>query len=89
VLYVDSSRPSSSRRSSALAAALNVVEVDRGIERIAIELDPRLRALDAIHLASAISAREEGLRGLVCYDRRLAEAAARAGLEVIARGAAP
>jgi hypothetical protein len=65
-----------------------VVEVDRGIERIAIELDPRLRALDAIHLAARSPHERRGC-GFVCYDRRLAEAAARAGLEVIAPGGAP
>ena len=47
---------------------------------------PELRALDAIHLASALSSREL-LGGFVCYDNRLSEAAAREGLAVIAPGA--
>ncbi|MBA3382179.1 MAG: type II toxin-antitoxin system VapC family toxin [Actinobacteria bacterium] len=73
-------------RSNALAVTLGVVEVDDEIESIAIELDPRLRALDAIHLASALMSREL-LRGFLCYDRRLADAATREGLRVIAPGA--
>ena len=42
-----------------------------------------LRALDAIHLASALSLGSD-LEGLVTYDRRLAEAAREAGLDVLA-----
>jgi predicted nucleic acid-binding protein len=46
------------------------------------ELEPAsLRTLDAIHLATALSVRE-ALAGVVTYDRRLAEAARRAGLTV-------
>ena len=46
------------------------------------ELEPAiLRTLDAIHLATAVSVRE-GLSGMVTYDRRLADAARRAGLTV-------
>ena len=44
---------------------------------------PRLRTLDALHLATALSVRSE-LAELVTYDRRLAEAAAAAGLDVAA-----
>jgi len=44
----------------------------------------RVRALDAIHLASALRV---GAREMLVYDRRLAEAAAAAGLEVIRPGA--
>ncbi len=42
---------------------------------------PALRSLDAIHLASALSLGRE-LDALVTYDRRLASAAADAGLRV-------
>ncbi len=46
------------------------------------ELEPAiLRTLDAIHLATALSARE-AIVGMVTYDRRLANAARRAGLTV-------
>ena len=40
-----------------------------------------LRTLDAIHLAAAMSV--PGLRALVTYDRRLADAAADAGVVVV------
>ena len=45
--------------------------------------DPSLRTLDALHLATAIGL-GESCRGMITYDRRLAEAATAAGLEVIA-----
>lgn len=70
-------------RSDALAASLSVLEVDEGIETIAVGLDPRLRTLDALHLASALST-GTALRGFVCYDHRLAAAAAGEGLSVLA-----
>ncbi len=41
-----------------------------------------LRALDAIHLASALSI-ESSVEGFVAYDRRLRRAAADAGLAVV------
>src|SRR5438067_12994385 len=47
---------------------------------------PRLRTLDAIHLATALDL-EEDLDFLVTYDKRLAEAAREAGLQVVAPGA--
>jgi predicted nucleic acid-binding protein len=40
-----------------------------------------LRTLDAIHLASALSVRDE-LTAFCCYDRRLLDAAGSAGLPV-------
>jgi predicted nucleic acid-binding protein len=43
--------------------------------------DPMLRSLDAIHLASALSIRGD-LTSFVAYDRRLADAAAAAGLRL-------
>lgn len=52
----------------------------------AAELDPPLlSSLDAIHLVSALSIRDE-LSAFVVYDRRLAEAATTAGLTVVAPG---
>ncbi|MGH2417081.1 MAG: type II toxin-antitoxin system VapC family toxin [Candidatus Limnocylindria bacterium] len=42
-----------------------------------------LRSLDAIHLASALSLGDE-VAMLITYDRRLADAARAAGLEVVA-----
>jgi len=42
---------------------------------------PGLRGLDAIHLAGALSL-EPDLAGMVLYDKRLADAAGKAGLTV-------
>lgn len=44
---------------------------------------PMLRILDAIHLATALSIRQE-LRSFVSYDKRLSEAAVGCGLPVAA-----
>ena len=61
---------------------LGLVRVDDGILAAAAALDPAdLGALDAIHLATALSVRGE-LAALVTYDRRLAEAAAGARVSV-------
>jgi uncharacterized protein len=42
---------------------------------------PELRALDGIHLATAVGLAED-LEALITYDRRLRDAAAGAGLRV-------
>ena len=70
-------------RADALAASLVVVELDETVERHAITIDPGLRSLDAIHLATAIAA-AESIDGFVCYDVRLADAARVLGLTVLA-----
>jgi predicted nucleic acid-binding protein len=44
---------------------------------------PALRSLDAIHLATALSVRER-IGAVLTYDKRLAEASADAGLQVLA-----
>jgi predicted nucleic acid-binding protein len=44
---------------------------------------PRLRSLDALHLATALSVRDE-LGAFFTYDRRMAAAAANRGLNVAA-----
>lgn len=49
----------------------------------AIALPRELRTLDAIHLSTALLLRPS-LTGLLCYDSRLAEAAAGIGLPVTA-----
>jgi uncharacterized protein len=48
---------------------------------------PGLSTLDAIHLASALAV-EPGVEAFLCYDRRLRDAAAAVGLEVLSPGAA-
>lgn len=75
-------------RADALAASLAVIELDQTVEQIAVKLDPDLRALDALHLASAL-ATGDALRGFVSYDARLASAATREGLAVVAPGRPP
>ncbi len=70
-------------RADALAASLVVVEVDETIERHAIAIDPGLRSLDAIHLATALAA-GDSIDGFVCYDGRLSAAATALGLTVLA-----
>jgi predicted nucleic acid-binding protein len=63
-------------------AGIHLVDLDALTIRRAIDVNPRaLRALDAIHLATAL-ALEPDLEGLVVYDKRLAEAARAAGLTV-------
>jgi len=62
-------------------SGVSLLDLDLGIARRAAEMTS-LRSLDAIHLSSALSVAED-LEGLVTYDRRLAEAAAGAGLVVL------
>lgn len=73
----------SSDRADALSGSFEILELDGYIEGIAATLAPELRALDAIHLASALVL-GEALRAFLCYDERLARAAASAGLTVAA-----
>lgn len=54
------------------------------LEEAASYTSTGVRALDAIHLVSALRI---GAREMLVYDRRLAEAAAAAGLEVLSPGA--
>ncbi|MHB8571526.1 MAG: type II toxin-antitoxin system VapC family toxin [Candidatus Dormibacteria bacterium] len=62
---------------------LAAVELTDEVQRIASQLNPAgLRTLDAIHLASALVFGAE-LDGLVTYDRRMMDAAASQGIEVL------
>jgi hypothetical protein len=59
-----------------------LIALDDGIVTRAGEVEPpALCTLDAIHLATALSLGDD-LGGMVTYDRRLADAARRAGLTV-------
>ena len=72
------------RRARNVLARVNLVDVDRRVLSGAAALDPaELGTLDAIHLATALSIRED-LLAVVTYDRRLTAAAQRAQLEVLA-----
>ncbi len=61
-------------------SAVSLVRLTDELARQAGRLEG-LRSLEVIHLASALSV--ETLDGIVAYDRRLADAAARAGLRVL------
>jgi predicted nucleic acid-binding protein len=63
-------------------AKLDLVPLtSRLLDAAATIAPPDLRTLDAIHLASARTAPE--LRAMVTYDKRLAQAAAAAGIAVV------
>jgi len=67
-----------------LRRGLVLVELEEDIRSLAcVALPPRLRTLDAIHLATALALRED-LEAFVTYDVRLAEAVERAGLPLLA-----
>lgn len=69
-------------RARAVLGRVVLVPLDPAVVSEASAVEPaNLRTLDAIHLATALSIRE-GLAGMVTYDRRLADAARRAGLTV-------
>ena len=69
-------RPGTVPRADLLLTRVGQVGVTRAIVEAASRLpDPRLRSLDAIHLATALRLRED-LDALVTYDDRLAAAAA-------------
>ncbi len=62
---------------------VSLVHLDRQILTMAAELGPdKLRSLDALHLASALSLRSD-IEAMVVYDKNLAEAATHAGLDVV------
>jgi uncharacterized protein len=72
------------RRAREVLGRIALVDVDRRVLAAAAALEPSpLRTLDAIHLATALTVREE-LAAVVTYDRRLQAAAERAHLEVVA-----
>lgn len=70
-----------------LLAGLDVIPLTGAVADEAADVgSSTLRSLDAIHLASALSIRAD-LSAFVVYDRRLGEAAADAGLDVVMPGA--
>lgn len=73
-------------RAEEILDTVTLVGMTEAISRAAGTLrPPRLRTLDAVHLATALSFGKE-LEALVAYDRRLCEAARFAALEVRAPG---
>ena len=76
---------SGAQRARAVLDGLEIVDLERSLLEEAVSYSSaRVRSLDAIHLASAVRV---GARRMLVYDRRLAEAAAAAGLEVLNPGA--
>jgi uncharacterized protein len=70
-------------RARAVLARLLLIDLDQAVVARAITAEPpALRSLDAIHLATALSA-ERDVAAFVTYDARLAEAAGAAGLPVV------
>jgi predicted nucleic acid-binding protein len=74
-------------RADAVLAALVLVRADEPVLAQAASFkDPQLRALDAIHLATALTLGDDP-DVFITYDARLARAAARLRLRVVQPGA--
>jgi uncharacterized protein len=77
----------SASRAEQVVASIPMVPIDDGILRSATDLPPvTLRTLAAIHIATALTLRED-LAALVTYDARLADAAAGLQMPVLHPGA--
>jgi uncharacterized protein len=71
------------RRAQAVLERIDLIDLDVALARTAAALNPAsLRALDAIHLAAAISV-GDCLGGFLAYDARLTRAAKRARLPTL------
>ncbi len=74
-------------RAERVISGIGLVRVDGAVLSSAARLEPAgLRTLDAIHLATALSAGED-LGAMICYDARLARAATRLGVTMMTPGA--
>lgn len=72
---------------SKILALVTLLELDAAVASVAATTGgARLRALDAIHVATALIVGAE-LESFITYDARQSEAASAAGLHVIAPGA--
>lgn len=71
-----------------VVAELTLLPIDATVVRAAGRLNhPHLRALDAVHLATAMGVtRLGGVQHFVTYDKRLLRSAAAEGLPVVAPG---
>jgi uncharacterized protein len=73
------------QKARAVLERLVLLDLDRVVLEDAVSFASSIvRSLDAIHLASAVRA---GTTKMLVYDRRLAEAARVAGLDVLSPGA--
>ena len=76
--------PEQMARARAVLESIAVVTIVRSTFERAADLEPELlRSLDALHLAAALELGDD-LEGIITYDDRLAEAAHRYGIAVIA-----
>jgi predicted nucleic acid-binding protein len=70
----------------ALLAGLDLIPLGGAVIAEAADVgETTLRSLDAVHLASALSIRED-LSAFIAYDHRLSDAASAAGLQLLAPG---
>jgi predicted nucleic acid-binding protein len=73
----------------AVVGDLDLVPLDRAVQDVACDIgDPTMRAVDALHLASALLL-GNALTAFIAYDHRLADGARAAGLAVATPGQAP
>jgi predicted nucleic acid-binding protein len=81
-------KPASLASVPAVLARLDRFEIDDVVRNTAAAFqDPRLRTLDAIHLATAsVAASVSSLEAFVTYDSRLAKAAGALGMATAAPG---
>lgn len=78
-----------SERARTILSKLVLVNVSPAVRTIAATIEPpTLRALDAIHLATAVMMGAE-IAAFVTYDRRLFAAASAAGFTAMAPGQSP
>ncbi|HEY7370190.1 MAG TPA: type II toxin-antitoxin system VapC family toxin [Thermoanaerobaculia bacterium] len=76
--------PEERARAEAVLAAVSRMPVTDAVLDLAMRIPPpNLRTLDAIHIATALTA-GPGLEMIVTYDERLAAAAAANGIDVLA-----
>ncbi|HVT17373.1 MAG TPA: type II toxin-antitoxin system VapC family toxin [Thermoanaerobaculia bacterium] len=76
--------PAVERRAEEVLAAVHLLKIDGELLSQAGRLEPRtVRALDALHLASALSLGDD-LGAMAIYDAALAAAAAACGIAVLA-----
>ena len=76
--------PGLREKADEVLGGIHFVTLDKSLLENAAELEPAtLRSLDAIHLASALSIRND-LDVFISYDRRLQNSAAEHGIEVVA-----
>ena len=78
--------PTSVGQARTVLTGLLMVQASPAIFEEAARLDPaELRSLDAVHLATALALGDD-LEGILTYDDRLADAASRNGIPVLAPG---